>query len=127
MVQPYNDDDDGNLLEDMLFTSRDDNQESQLLLGPTSSAAIPQRQEERSAFDLPDIGVDPQSTGGTAAEIRAREAEAMKVEKALQHYNHRKDLEDDGYSSESEGECDPDGSVAICDACNKVLPLSKYD
>lgn len=30
-------------------------------------------------------------------------------------------------SDESEGECDPNGDVAICSACNKVLPLSKYE
>ena len=34
---------------------------------------------------------------------------------------------DEVISDESEDECDPNGDVAICDACNKVLPLSKYE
>ena len=34
---------------------------------------------------------------------------------------------DEVVSEESEEECDPNGDVAICDACNKVLPLSKYE
>lgn len=29
--------------------------------------------------------------------------------------------------SESEEECDPNGDVAICESCNKCLPLSKYE
>ena len=30
---------------------------------------------------------------------------------------------DDEYGAE----CDPNGDIAICEACNKVLPLSKYE
>lgn len=33
----------------------------------------------------------------------------------------------DEYEDEYGAECDPNGDIAICDACNKVLPLSKYE
>ena len=31
------------------------------------------------------------------------------------------------YETDSEEECDPDGAVAICEACNKVVALSRYE
>ena len=31
------------------------------------------------------------------------------------------------YEDEYGAECDANGDVAICDACNKVLPLSKFE
>ena len=37
-------------------------------------------------------------------------------------------FEDDDYDDEEEedlGECDPDGSVAICEECSKIVPKSK--
>ena len=37
------------------------------------------------------------------------------------------DSDDEDESDESETECDPNGDVAICEVCNKVLPLSRYE
>ena len=35
--------------------------------------------------------------------------------------------EEEEYEDEYGAECDANGDVAICDACNKVLPLSKFE
>ena len=65
---------------------------------------------ERSAFE------DEASENANAS--RAHVAAASTV---------RNGDDDSEYETDSEEECDPDGAVAICEACNKVVAQSRYE
>ena len=92
-------DDEPNPLEQMFFGGAGDDQRPLL--------------QERSAFED-----DPQSVPASNPPQRAAAVIPNNVE-----YNSSDEEDDEEYGAE----CDPNGDVAICDACNRVMPLSKYD
>ena len=103
MVEQHGDEE-TNLLEEMFFGGGGGGSE-----GPRiSSSPSPQ---EISAFD--DTQMPAKASQAAAA---GRGSGSTYVD----------DDDDDG-DEDSEGECYPNGDVAICDQCQKVLPLSKFE
>ena len=89
--------DEENMLEDMFF--------------PTSASATMSSESRGSGAQNRSKGQAQKRENSFAEEAK----NAMEIDS------------DDEASDESEEECDPNGDVAICDACNKVMPLSKYE
>lgn len=91
----------------MLFTDYNDENEPLVANGGGNQLLI----DDKSAFDLPaeeDVGA---TKAGTARP-------------PLEEVPHADSLLS---SDEDEPECDPNGDVALCDACNRFVPLSSYD